>query len=95
MDVSVKFRGLSGHSPTSSQVQEAEALVQQVGLCLRPVHPGIDDAELSTYYVVAGSPDRASAESLAAALFQLPEIEGAYVSPDAQASAADDAPPSG
>ncbi|MCP9488992.1 MAG: hypothetical protein MSC31_03855 [Solirubrobacteraceae bacterium MAG38_C4-C5] len=73
MDVMVKLK------------DEADAAVVQdvvatMGLRLRPVHPGTQDAGMATYSTVE-VPDEQTAREVSERLTGLEEVEGAYVQP--------------
>ncbi|MBA2515532.1 MAG: hypothetical protein H0V26_14590 [Solirubrobacterales bacterium] len=57
----------------------------RAGVALRPLHPGVDDPALATFYV-ADAPDADAAEALRRDLVDLPGVQAAYVKPP-------DAPP--
>lgn len=83
MEISVKFHSADDATECSSATtDDAIAVARELGLELRPTHPGIDDAELSTYYVADAGDDRTTAEDAAARLLELDGVDGAYVSPD-------------
>ena len=63
--------------------EESEALVRTVesfGLALEPMHPGADDAELQTYFLV-DLQDQQTAQELLQRLQQMSGIEAAYLKP--------------
>jgi hypothetical protein len=58
----------------------AQAVARQAGATLVPQHPGVDDPDLSRWFV-AELADQAAAERLIAALLALDEVDGAYAKP--------------
>lgn len=82
VDISVKLRaGTAGPSDEGDLSQDVVAAARDMGLDLRPMHPGIDDPELASYFTADGGDDRVAAEVAAARLNELDAVEGAYVSP--------------
>lgn len=79
MDISVKVA--SAGSDAGRPDDALTATARELGLDLRPMHPGIDDPVLSTYYTADAGDDRAAAEAAARRLNELDAVEGAYVSP--------------
>jgi hypothetical protein len=85
VDISVKVRaGAAGPSGEATLNQDVAAAARDLGLDLRPMHPGIDDPELASYFTADGGDDRVAAETAAARLNELDAVEGAYVSPAAE-----------
>jgi hypothetical protein len=83
LEISVKVHSRGDATTASSAATDEVMLVaRELGLELRPTHPGIGDAELSTYYVADAGDDRTTAEDAAARLLELDGVDGAYVSPD-------------
>jgi hypothetical protein len=66
---------VSGKLPTD--VQEA---VSRLGTTLRPMHPGVNDPNLASYYY-AETPDQPTAEQVIARLRQCNSVEAAYLKP--------------
>ena len=71
-----------GHPPTS-QTAELLRVLQELGLTLHPIHPGIDDADLMRYFALQ-APDAARGEEASRRLRQCSAIEAAYVKPPAE-----------
>ena len=82
MEISVKVR--AGTAGQATLDQDVVAAARELGLDLRPMHPGIDDPELASYFTADGGDDRGVAEMAAARLNELDAVEGAYVSPAAE-----------
>jgi hypothetical protein len=55
-------------------------LARELGVAIRPLHPGTDDSALRTYFTVE-VPNAASAERVAARLRDSPAVAAAYVKP--------------
>lgn len=73
--------------PQGSGSAEAAGLlarVAELGGTLRPQHPGVGDAALARWFVVDDVAD-ADAERVAAAIRELPAVDGAYVKPSEEA----------
>lgn len=66
---------VSGQLP--ADLQEA---VSRVGINLRPMHPGVTDPNLASYYYVE-TPDQPAAERVIAQLRQCNSVEAAYLKP--------------
>ncbi len=86
MDAAARFRS---QTPTNASSGELPELIRRLGIELLPVHPGIDDPELASYFV-AQVPDRNTAEQFAARLLGCGDVEGAYYSPAAEPPSPDD-----
>ena len=71
-----------GQSPTN-QSAELLRVVQELGLSLQPIHPGIDDAELMRYFALQ-VPNSALGEEVSRRLRQCSAIDAAYVKPQAE-----------
>jgi hypothetical protein len=59
---------------------DVEALADELGFSLRPLHPGTDDAALRSYFIV-DVPDPTTAERVLARLRATPAVTAAYVKP--------------
>jgi hypothetical protein len=57
-----------------------QAIARRAGATLVPQHPGVDDPDLSRWYVARVS-DEVAAERLVAALLASDEVEAAYLKP--------------
>lgn len=81
MDISVKIATGDVATGVETPGKDVVAVAHELGFELRPMHPGIDDPELATYFTADAGDDRATAEEAAARLNDLDVVEGAYVSP--------------
>jgi hypothetical protein len=68
----------SGHTP-EARPASVQRLAEELGLPLEPLHPGVDDPVLRSYYTVE-VPDRVAAAVLAR-LRASPAVAAAYVKP--------------
>ena len=73
-------RALQGLLPSSSEAEEVARTAAGVGAVLEPIHPGVDDPRLETYFSV-GVADPAAADRLLEELRANPAIEAAYIKP--------------
>jgi hypothetical protein len=64
---------------SGDDVESVVAAAAEVGITLRPLHPGVQDAELSTWYT-AGEGD-AEDTIMVRTLRALPGVLGAYAKP--------------
>ena len=67
-------------SPTARKIIEG---VQKLNAKLRPLHPGVDDATLGSYFIVE-LPRGANAPQEIAKLKKLPGVTAAYAKPQEQ-----------
>ena len=65
---------------SSAGMVAVESLLAEFGAELSPQFPGIEDADLATFYLVSGVPDEAS-ERVLNALLELDEVDAAYAQP--------------
>lgn len=70
---------LLGDAPKSARIRRLEKMVKKAGGKIEPMHPGIDDAELRTFFSAEVDDDRV--EELLDKLRDSEGIEGAYVKP--------------
>jgi hypothetical protein len=63
---------------SGDDVEPVVAAAAQLGVTLHPLHPGVDDPELSAWYVTSPSEDE---EATASALQALPGVDSAYPKP--------------
>jgi len=75
--VALALQGRAPRTPTSDDVVRR---IAAHGLSLVPMHPGVDDARLATYFVVEVA-DRETADRVVNELLQSPAVEGAYIKP--------------
>jgi hypothetical protein len=68
-------RGTDGHA-----ARDAKSVARQLGVALRPMHPGIRDPALASY-LVAEVTDPTEAERIAARLRSCADVKAAYVKP--------------
>ncbi len=61
-------------------VSDVLRTIEALAGSLHPLHPGIDDARLASYFQV-DVPDKRTAEQLASTLRANPVVEAAYVKP--------------
>lgn len=61
-------------------IRDALRTIDELDLSLEPMHPGIDDPQLASYFQV-DVPDQRTADRVAAKLRTSPAIEAAYVKP--------------
>jgi len=81
MQVTVKLKNAHALDQTRSSAQsELQTIVASFGGTAKPLHPGTQDVNLRTYYVVE-APDQQSANRLIEALAKSPVVDGAYVKP--------------
>jgi len=59
---------------------ELTGLASELGVTLRPMHPGVDDASLRTFFLVEAVPAE-QAETLAARLRRARAVQSAYIKP--------------
>jgi len=73
---------LRGDAPASLESRMIEAKAREFGSQLVPLHPGIADPKLATYFRLDGSSEE-TASTLVESLRQLEDVEAAYVKPHA------------
>ena len=77
-------RALQGPRSRSPEAEETERAAAELGTVLEPMHPGIADPVLATYFTVEVA-DPAAAERLLEELGANPAIEAAYIKPPDEA----------
>ena len=85
MDVTIRTRpeaarGLHRRQPSTPASDELLQAAEELGVVLRPVHPGAEDPRLAPYFMVE-VPDQATAERVTRRLQQCRAVEAAYVKP--------------
>jgi hypothetical protein len=73
-------RALQGRLPNSPEATEVARAAAELGTVLEPIHPGVDDPHLETYFTVDVA-DSAAADRLLEELGANPAIEAAYIKP--------------
>jgi hypothetical protein len=73
-------RSLAGTSAATESARAVTTIANELGITLRPVHPGTQDADLRSYFA-ADVQDAAAAEQAAARLRANPAVTAAYVKP--------------
>lgn len=73
-------RPLHQLGPPTEQSEALLRMAETFGLTLKPIHPGTDDPELQTYFMVDVH-DPETAQELTDRLQQMPGIEAAYIKP--------------
>ena len=73
-------RALQGLLPSSSEAEEVARTAAELGTVLEPMHPGVDDPHLETYFSVAVA-DPTAADRVLRELRANPAIEAAYIKP--------------
>lgn len=82
MYVTVRLRpnARAAAEDTSGLPADLAAEAEGLGLRILPMHPGVEDEQLSRYfYAELDDPNRA--EDVAARLGRIPSVDGAYVKP--------------
>ncbi len=79
-------RVLQGQSPPTGASQKLVETVEELGLELKPVHPGAEDPLLAPFFT-AEVPDAVAVDEIIASLLQLESVEAAYVKPPAEPAA--------
>lgn len=72
-----KTPGQRDHSPVADEVAQA---AYELGVELKPMHPGVDDPGLAQLYTVE-VPDTATAETVIKRLRRCAAVEAAYLKP--------------
>jgi hypothetical protein len=67
-------------TPIADQINKT---ARDLNIYLRPLHPGVQDAELSRYFVVEANTSE-EGERIALKLRELPAVEAAYIKPDTE-----------
>lgn len=85
MRVSIKLNPasaaeLTGKAPASQSTRSLLAAAEEAGVVFEPTHPGVDDAELRTWFH-ADVADPASGDELLSRLQTEEAIESAFVKP--------------
>jgi hypothetical protein len=81
MQVTVKLKSAHGPAQGSpSAPSELQTIAASFGTTAKALHPGTQDMNLGSYYVVELA-DQQTADSLVAALAKSPVVDGAYVKP--------------
>ena len=73
-------RALQAKGPAPPDASDLAAATEALGIELRAMHPGTEDAELAQYFIVE-APDLATAERLAGRLRQCTAVLAAYWKP--------------
>jgi hypothetical protein len=76
-DVALALQGRAPHTAAADDVLQR---VRAHGLPLVPMHPGVEDPRLGTYFVVEVT-DREIADQVLDELLQSPAVEAAYIKP--------------
>lgn len=84
MRVSIKLTAdaaaeLCGEAPRTERSRRLEKKMNGAGVDLQPMHPGVDDPELRTYF--SADVDDDSVDRVLEELRDSEDIEGAYVKP--------------
>jgi len=85
MDIIVRLRvdiarALHSGAENAAATQGLQAVLTQFGVALKPLHPGVSDPQLQSYFMISGVTS-ADADHIVAALRTLDEVEAAYVQP--------------
>ncbi len=85
MQVTVRVRSGStpmAHQrlPVSGTAEELVRIANEFGVTVEPVHPGVQDPQLASYFTVR-VPDGPTAERVIQRLRQSDRVEAAYVKP--------------
>lgn len=73
----------TGPSPRGDGPTAVEQVVARVGAVVHPVHPGVPDRLLTSYFFIE-VPDTAAAVDLLDELQRTPGVDAAYVEPSAE-----------
>lgn len=73
-------RRLHERAPPTPATEELARAAAQLGVALKPLHPGVEDPALATYFVVE-VPDMATASQVMDQLQRCQAVEAAYVKP--------------
>lgn len=73
-------RALHQLGPPTKESEALRRTVETSGLTLKPIHPGTEDPNLQTYFIVEVQ-DPAAAQELVDRLQKLAGIEAAYIKP--------------
>ena len=83
MDIIVRVRvdiARALYSERAVAAHGLKELLTRFGVELKPLHPGVSDPHLQSYFMIVGVP-QADADQIVAALRALDEVEAAYVQP--------------
>ena len=83
MTVEVIVKLETASAAANTQRQRADACAQATGTTLSPLHPGVADPELSSYYVTRV--DETAAPEIVARLQKCAGVDGAYIKPRGEA----------
>ncbi len=89
MEISVQVRpelapAVQGREAPTAEVDELKRSLEELGVILRPVHPGADDPLLAPYFNVEVPDDEELAARVLAVLEESGAVEAAYVKPPAE-----------
>lgn len=89
MDINAQVRAdtasaLSGRAPPTVEAETLQSQLEELGVALRPVHPGTDDPLLAPYFAVEVEDDEELVEQVLAVLRHSPVVEAAYTKPAAE-----------
>jgi hypothetical protein len=73
-------KALQQGSPTTPPARDILQAAQELSVSLAPMHPGVDDPNLSGYFI-ANAADERAAQRVVERLRSLEAIEAAYVKP--------------
>lgn len=76
-------RVLHQQAPPTSGSQKLTQVLQELGVALEPVHPGMQEPELIKWFTI-NVPDRVTAERVVTRLLEGDMVEAAYVKPPAE-----------
>jgi hypothetical protein len=71
---------LQHHQPSSPELEELPKIQRDLGITLEPVHPGVSDPTLASYFTVE-VPDEDTAERVVERLKLCKAVDGAYIKP--------------
>lgn len=71
---------LTGSAVPSRDVEQLLSRARELGVNLRPMHPGVPDPSLARAFTVEVA-DRETADRVASALRESPAVDAAYVKP--------------
>lgn len=89
MEVSVQLQAdaaaaLERRSTATAEIEQLCRQLEELGVVLRPVHPGVEDPLLAPQFVVDVEADEELAERVLAVLRESPVVEAAYTKPAAE-----------
>lgn len=86
-DVAKLMQGAAARTEATDELWKAKRELEQelvrLGVAIRPVHPGSQDAELATYFTLCEAPGP-DLEEILAVLRDLEAVTAAYAKPPAQ-----------